>query len=92
MGRRKSEDFDDEDLNYFDELVYNHDDEEEDDEDLDIESEIEEDYESSPILDEVSISDIVNEHGIDEFADAVIDSISYHDLERLRDRINEYLE
>lgn len=91
MGRRKSEDFDDEDLNYFDELVYNHDDEE-DDEDLDIESEIEEDYESSPILDEVSISDIVNEHGIDEFADAVIDSISYHDLERLRDRINEYLE
>ena len=88
MGRRRSDEFDDEeDTSYFDELEYD-----EEDSDLNLNSDFEEDYETSTILDEISISDIVNEYGIDGFADAVIDSISYSDLEKLRDRINEYLE
>lgn len=87
MGRRRVDEFDDEESSYFDELEY-------DDEDSELDSEFEEDFEtpSNTILEDISIADIVNEYGIDGFSDAIIDSISYSDLERLRDRINEYLE
>lgn len=93
MGRRKSKDFDDDEVgDYFDSFSY---DEEEDEEEpgLDLDSiSDDEEYEPSPILDEVSISDIVNEHGIDELAEAIIDSLSDTHIERLRDKLNEYLE
>jgi hypothetical protein len=95
MGRRKAKDFDEEDeevADYFDSFTYGNDDEDEEESDLSSESDSEEEYDASPILNEVSFSDIVNEHGIDDFADAIIDSISYSDLEKLRDRLNEYLE
>jgi hypothetical protein len=94
MGRRKAKDFDEEDegvVDYFDSFTYSND-EDEEEPDLSSESDSEEEYDASPILNEVSFSDIVNEHGIDDFADAIIDSISYSDLEKLRDRLNEYLE
>jgi len=85
MGKKNLNKFEDEDLNYFDETEYNEE---------DLESEFEEDFESSnsSILEDISIADIVNEYGIDGFSDAIIESISYSDLEKLRDRINEYLE
>ena len=88
MGRRKADEFDNDESNYFDEYGFDDSEEEEgfmQEQDDDFETE-------TSLLDEVSISDIINEYGIDEFADAVIDSISYSDLEKLRDRITEYLE
>jgi hypothetical protein len=88
MGRRKADDFDNDRSDYFDEYGFDESEEEEgfmQEQDGDFEAEV-------SLLDEVSISDIINEYGIDEFADAVIDSISYSDLEKLRDRITEYLE
>lgn len=87
MGKRKVEEFEDEDTGYFDDLNYEK-------EDLDLDSEFEEDFEESrnSVLEDISFADIINEYGIDGFSDAIIDSISYSDLERLRDRINEYLE
>jgi hypothetical protein len=87
MGRRKTDKFEDED--YFDETEYD-----KEDIGLNLDSDFEEDFEGprSSILEDISIADIVNEYGIDGFSDAIIESISYSDLERLRDRINEYLE
>ncbi len=87
MGRRRVDEFDEDESDFLDELEY------EEDMDGEMEDEFEDNYsESESILEEISIADIVNEHGIDGFADAIIDSISYSDLEKLRDRINEYLE
>jgi len=88
MGRRKAENFNNDRSDYFDEYGFDESEEEEgfiQEQDSDFEVE-------ASLLDEISISDIINEYGIDEFADAIIDSISYSDLEKLRDRIAEYLE
>lgn len=87
MGRKRIDEFDEDESDFLDEFEYDEDIEEE------LESEFDNEYsDSDSVLEDISIADVVNEHGIDGFADAIIDSISYSDLEKLRDRINEYLE
>ena len=84
MSRRNADDFEEDGLDCFDDI---------EDEGSNLGSDFEEEFEATnTILDDISIADIVNEYGIDGFSDAIIDSISTSDLEKLRDRLSEYLE
>jgi len=84
MSRRKADEFEEDGLDCFDDI---------EDEESNLGSDFEEEFEATnTILDDISIADIVNEYGIDGFSDAIIDSISISDLEKLRDRLSEYLE
>lgn len=90
MPKRKSEEIEEE-SEYFDSYDYENEDEELGEE-YSSEESLYDEYGEQPELDDMSIIDIVNEYGVDSLADTIIDSLSNSDLEKIRDRISEYLE